>query len=292
MKKLDMTEKLAIFRPLIKPDMMIRNYRYVALALLVASISFTSCDKGIIDPALDPNNKPGQEEVAKEYTIDQFGYATFQHEGFTFKLKASVVDTDDAKKAIEHMKADIDHIVSFCPDAALKVMKKKPIWMEENNKANTSAAWYHRNAEYPASIGDISAKGKCAEITNYNYYVSWSNQNQPLMVFHELCHLYHDQGLGGDTNSTIKNAYNNAKSKGLYKKAKYRYNTKDPQNKWVTFNDPAYCMNDAWEYFSEMSEAYWGDNDYYPFNYEQLKEHDPVAFAAMETIWGKRPDKN
>lgn len=271
---------------------MIRKYRYVSLALLVASISFTSCDKGIIDPALDPNNKPSQEEVAKEYTIDQYGYATFQHEGFTFKLKEALVETNDAKKAIEHMKADIDNIVSFCPDVALKVMKKKPIWMEENNKANSSAAWYHREAGYPASIGDISAKGKCAEITNYNYYVSWSNQNQPLMVFHELCHLYHDQGLGGNTNATINNAYTNAKSKGLYAKAKYRYNTKDPQTKWVNFKDPAYCMNDAWEYFSEMSEAYWGENDYYPFNYEQLKEHDPVAFAAMETIWGKRPDKN
>ena len=47
-------------------------------------------------------------------------------------------------------------------------------------------------------------------------------------------------------------------------------------------------MNSVWEYFSELCEAYWGENDYYPFNYEQLKEHDPVGFAMMETIWGAK----
>ena len=43
--------------------------------------------------------------------------------------------------------------------------------------------------------------------------------------------------------------------------------------------------------FSEISEAYWGENDYAPFNYEDLKAKDPVGFQLMETIWGKRVDK-
>lgn len=47
-------------------------------------------------------------------------------------------------------------------------------------------------------------------------------------------------------------------------------------------------MVTVWEYFSELCEAYWGENDYYPFNYEQLKEHDPVGFAMMKTIWGAK----
>ena len=278
-----------------------KKFRFLTSALIAGALLFSACDKTITDPA-DPNYKgPDQEQPqpqnpSKEYTVDQYGYATFQHQGFTFKIKQTVVNREAAKKAIERMKADLDNIVSFCPEAALKVMKKRAIWMEENNTANSSAAWYHRFADYPASIGDLSAKGKCLEITNYNYYVSWTAQNQPYMVFHELSHLYHDQGLGGSTNVTINNAYKNAKNSGIYKKNYYRFNVKDPQSKWIQTDTPAhpnqsYCLNDEWEYFAEMSEAYWGENDYYPFNYEQLKKHDPTAFAAMEKIWGPRPDK-
>jgi hypothetical protein len=45
------------------------------------------------------------------------------------------------------------------------------------------------------------------------------------------------------------------------------------------------------EYFSEICEAYWGENDYFPFNYEDLKAYDPQGFALMEKVWGKRADK-
>ncbi len=37
------------------------------------------------------------------------------------------------------------------------------------------------------------------------------------MVLHELCHLYHDQGLGGENNQIIKQAYQNAKKKNYIK---------------------------------------------------------------------------
>ena len=264
-----------------------KRYRNLVFMLLVAAMTFVSCGKeGIIDPAKGDGNGHGGTEV--EYTVDQYGYATYEYEGFTFKIKASVVKTEAAQKAVAHMKSDLKHIISFVPEKALKIMKGKPIWMEENNTQNPSAAWYHTWAEYPTTYGDLAAKGKCVEITNYNYYVDWSNRNQPYMVFHELCHLYHDQGLGGDSNADIKNAYDHAKNTGLYKEIWYRsdasYTTED---KWTKTKD-AYCMNTMWEYFSELSEAYWGENDYYPFNYMQLKEFDTVGFAMMEKIWGKR----
>lgn len=238
-----------------------------------------------INQAAKPEPEP---EPEPEYIVDSHGYATYTYNGFSFKMKESEIETRKGKEAIEHMKADLDHIVSIIPEEALTVMRKKPIWMEKNNTHNSSAAWYHTWAGYPASIGDLSEKGKCVEITNFSYYVSWSNQNQPLMVLHELCHLYHDQGLGGEGNQTIKQAYQNAKSSGIYNEGWYRSNTNyTNQNQWVKTTD-MYCMVTVWEYFSELSEAYWGENDYYPFNYEQLKEHDPVGFAMMESIWGPK----
>ena len=49
-------------------------------------------------------------------------------------------------------------------------------------------------------------------------------------------------------------------------------------------------MNTMGEYFSEICEAYWGENDYAPFNYAELKEKDPVGFQLMVDTWGPRED--
>ena len=275
-----------------------RKFRTILTAFFVMA-TMVSCGSDTPDEPNDnggnnnngqvtPNNPDNNENEEVEYTVASHGYATYTHEGFTFKIKLNETKTTEGKKAIEYIKEDLSHIVSIIPEEALKVMRLKPIWMEKSHKVSTSAAWYHRSAGYPESIGDIKEKGKCVEITNFNYYMSWSDQNQPLMILHELCHLYHDQGLGGDNNKVISQAYNNAKENKLYAKGWYRDNVKKTeQNQWTTTTS-MYCMNDAWEYFSEMCEAYWGENDYYPFNYEQLKEHDPVAFEMMETIWGKK----
>lgn len=225
-----------------------------------------------------------------DYVVDEYGYATYQHAGFTFKMKESCTKTEEGRQALQCMREDLDKICSIIPEKALAVMKSRPIWMEENNTHNRSAAWYHTSADYPASIGDISAKGKCLEITNYSKYMASRVTNQPFMVLHELCHLYHDQGLGGRGNQDINAAYRNALDKDLYHIYYRRYAPDDLVGTEYVADEKnhVYCLNDSFEFFSEMSEAYWGANDYFPYNCEQLKEFDPVAFALMEKIWGPR----
>lgn len=232
----------------------------------------------------------GKKKADNSYVVDEYGYATFSHAGFQFKIKESVINTPEAQIAMQHMRDDLDKIVSIIPEEALKVMRSRPIWMEENNTHNRSAAWYHTSADYPASIGDIPAKGKCLEITNYNKYVSSTAMNQPFMVLHELCHLYHDQALGSFGNQEIQAAYLNAKSRHLYDTYYRRYSLDDLQGTEYKADETnhVYCLNDSFEFFAEMSEAYWGGNDYFPYNYEQLKAFDSTAFALMEKIWGPR----
>lgn len=266
-----------------------KTFRMLLMAFVVTAAVACGKDEPY-DPAKGDGNGHGTGVTESAYTVDKDGYATYEYKGFTYKFKKDVIGTDAAKKAMTKVQKDIDQILTIIPDEAVKVMQKKPIWFEENNTKNTSAAWYHRGAGSGLSFGGLAAKEKCVEITNYKYYVDWTAQNQPFMVLHELCHLYHDQGLGGDANSDINMAYNNAKNKGLYKT--YYYRTSLSDQKGTAYEESGtnkcYCMNDAWEFFSEMSEAYWGENDYFPFNYAQLKQHDPVAFSVMEKIWGKR----
>lgn len=285
------------------------NMRFrLATMSALCILLLASCDKKPYDPAQDPNKnyEPPKKEEQKEdpkdpepetpkpeYVVDEYGYATYEYGGFTYKFKQEVIDKIDAKSAMKKIKADIDVVNSLLPEAALEVLRPHPIWLEEKNmkdRDGNGAAWCHNVKGNGLYFGGLEAKDFCVEITNYKNYVSWSNQNQPLMVLHEMCHLYHALALGGEKNEKIKNAYNNAKSKGLYTTTYYRYNTKDPKSKWITVTD-AYCMVTMWEYFSEMCEAYFGENDYYPFNYEQLKEHDPVAFDMCEQIWGSRTEQ-
>lgn len=265
-------------------------------AVVAAMFAFSSCQEKIDDPGKKDKDQTENTDD-KGYTVDQYGYATYTHQGFEFKVKAGLITTTDAQKAIQHMRDDLDFIAENFPENALKILRKHPIWMEENNTRNPSAAWCHVNADYPASYGE-SYKGHCVEITNYKNYVAWSNQNQPLMVLHELGHLYHALGLGGESNVTIKNAYKNALDKDLYKVYYYRSTLADKKGTKYTASadyktnpnaQKCYCTNTMWEYFSEMTEAYFGENDYYPFNYAQLKEHDPMAFEMCEKIWGARP---
>ncbi len=256
----------------------------IAIALL-----FAACGKSEpYDPAKDNNKKPEIEEEEVEYTVDKDGYATFTYEGFTYKFLKAVVDTKDAKAAKAKIESDLKFINENIPEKALKVMKKNPIWLEENNTNNKSAAWCHVNPGGGTQWGGLAAKEYCVEITNYKYYVSWSNQNQPLMVLHELCHLYQCLALGGNNNADIKKAYDNAKANvDIYTNGRYRSDIKDKVGVPTT---SVYAMNTMWEYFSEICEAYWGENDYAPFNYAELKEKDPVGFQLMVDTWGPRED--
>lgn len=254
---------------------------WMAVSLLLC----LSCQEKVNDPGKEgKGNQNPQELVAVQ------GFYTLEHEGFKFKIREEVYASSAAQDAIAHLKEDLTEINGLIPESALKVMKKNPIWLEKD--LTDGAAWYHANQAWleEQSRTDsryMTAKWHCVELCNYVHYVSWSDQNQPYMVLHELCHLYHDQGLpGGFENPEIKAAYNHAKSSGMYKNTPYRLDKNTKYN-----IDVAYAMNDQMEYFSEICEAYWGENDYYPFNYDDLKEYDPQGFAVMEKVWGKRENK-
>ena len=44
----------------------------------------------------------------------------------------------------------------------------------------------------------------------------------------------------------------------------------------------SYAIHDKFEYFAEMSEAYFWKNDYYPFDKADLRSYDPEAKAVIE----------
>ena len=47
----------------------------------------------------------------------------------------------------------------------------------------------------------------------------------------------------------------------------------------------AYALNDAEEYFAEITEAYYWENDFYPFLKADLYSHDPTGYEMLEVAW-------
>lgn len=210
------------------------------------------------------------------------GYVDKTIEGFTIKVAAKDEKFQITQQTLAKIKSDLETIVPFYSSAQLQVLCKNPIWAEVSIEP-VEAARYHPNVQWLIEHGYIPEKAKCVEISNMMNYLDWSSKNQPFMLLHELSHLYHDQALsGGFNNTTILNAYNTAKASGKYNSVRY-YNGTDTLK-----NQKAYAMQNQMEFFAELSEAYFGNNDYEPFTYSELKTFDPAGFALMETIWGKR----
>ena len=121
---------------------------------------------------------------------------------------------------------------------------------------------------YPAEIA------KCVEICNTTHFLEWQKLNQPYMVLHELAHAYHDQVLGPN-NKEVLAAFRNARKSKKYESVPFN----------MGGNWKAYALNNPDEYFAELTEAYLGENDYYPYNRAQLKEFDPMGYELMKKVW-------
>lgn len=98
---------------------------------------------------------------------------------------------------------------------------------------------------------------------------------QPWCVLHELVHAYHDQVLGFDE-ARIRDAFTRYKASGhgdsalLITGERVRH----------------YGLTNQMEFFAEMSEAYFGTNDFYPFNRAELMVAEPEIYQLLLTLWG------
>lgn len=181
------------------------------------------------------------------------------------------------KQESEEMLKELDwqllQITRVVPPQPLSVLRKVRIWVEweqQNGAAefHPSAAWLRQNGYNPDKAG-------CIEISNTRNFINWSRTDQPWMLLHEMAHAYHLLILGNSYPS-IDAAYQHAVVNRLYEYVNYIHGGKRK----------AYALTNPKEYFAELSEAYFGKNDFYPYTRIQLKKYDPVGYQLMEKTWG------
>jgi hypothetical protein len=135
--------------------------------------------------------------------------------------------------------------------------------------------WLLQNGRLPEMAG-------CIEICNARNYVRWQKLNQPYMLLHELAHAFHEKVLGNSF-TPITEAYNHATQSNLY--LDVGYHVRDTVYKTES---KAYALQNEKEYFAELTEAYLGQNDFYPFQRQELLNYDKNGYKVLEKVWGKQ----
>lgn len=209
------------------------------------------------------------------------GYTNYNFNGFDVLVEnvAFNIDTPLTNVALDLLEEKLIEISLFEIDQTIiDSFKEVPIFMDWNT--TNGAAQYHPSEAWLIDNGYIPEKAMSVEISNINNFIDWTILNQPYMVLHEIAHAYHHRVLNYDS-PIITNAYNNAISLNLYTNVSYHQG-----NENYSTVSSAYALNNEFEFFSELTEAYFGLNDFYPFNYNDLNNYDSVGFDAMVTIWG------
>jgi hypothetical protein len=84
--------------------------------------------------------------------------------------------------------------------------------------------------------------------------------------------------IHGNDNPTLLSVYRTSVDSGKYNLVDYTLGGKQK----------AYATTNQMEFFAELTEAWFGKNDYYPYTKEHLQTFDPSGYELMNKIWGLR----
>jgi hypothetical protein len=224
-----------------------------------------------ISPASGKANSFGSIETGI-HPISEFKKMTFA--GFTVNVNPDLVGNDVTNRALDLLSADLTKITQLLTPVQLGRLRKVPIWIQY--KLNTeSGMWYHESKEWLVANGYPPELEKSVEIADVSSYYD-QREIQPFSVLHEFAHAYNDLYLSA-IQDKLKAAFNNAVKSGKY----------DKVERTGSGIERAYALTNEKEYFAELTEAYFGKNDYYPFNREELEKFDPTGYALMQAAWDK-----
>jgi hypothetical protein len=199
--------------------------------------------------------------------------------GWTVRVSKDLLEKDAAatSHALNLLKNMLDEIVRVVPKDAVVELQKVTLYFSPQYDGDKPRAAYHPDAGWLREHGRDPAMAKGVEFTNASIF-DVEVRRMPNFALHELSHAYHDRVLGYDE-ANIMACYEKAKASGKYDKVE-RQNSEG-----VRKLARAYAMTNHKEYFAECSEAFFSKNDFFPFNREELKQHDPEMFEVLMKVW-------
>jgi hypothetical protein len=224
--------------------------------------------------ALDPAKAPAEAAKPTSHELRQI-------EGWRVHVDARLLAPQPqqaAAGALEILQRRLADVRLLLPSATVARLQQVPIWLDATHGKLTSAQ-YHPSAAWLTANGYKPELAKAVHIPDAGLYAGVRHQRiQPWSVLHELAHAYHDQVLGFE-NEEIKRAWEAFRETHKYDKTLHIEGG-------LTRH---YALTNQKEFFAEMTEAYFGVNDFYPFNRAELKQAEPDLFENLGRWWAAPP---
>ncbi|MBD3671973.1 MAG: hypothetical protein HUJ26_00480 [Planctomycetaceae bacterium] len=203
------------------------------------------------------------------------GYQTRKVLGWTIHVSEELLNNQAEKTetALKLFQEQLQKVVDRVPPQVVKKLKTVPIWFSPKYPDRRPTGEYHPGKDWLLENGRRPELHRCVEFSNVSNFES-EVKRMPMLALHELAHAYHHQHLGYD-HAGILTAYQDAKQTGKYQKVKRNNGTEVE----------AYALTNEKEYFAELSEAYFGINDFYPFNKQELQDYDPLMYRVLTEVW-------
>ncbi len=184
---------------------------------------------------------------------------------------------DLATRCLTFLENKLLDICAVVPPDRLKRLQTVEIVLDLDH-GKLGPMQYHPSSQWLVNNGYAADLAKCVHLPRAKDLPTKRNINeQPWVILHELAHAYHDQVLGFNHPRVIE-AYERFKKGGHGEKA-LLYNGSRVKH---------YGLTTPMEFFAEMTEAYFGVNDFFPFNRAELKENEPEIYTLLADIWEKK----
>lgn len=192
---------------------------------------------------------------AKEYEFAKEDYESIPVMNFQIRVSPEIRKHVPGKgeKMVSLLKEKLKDVKKVLPSEAYQSISDATIYV--NRDAMKFGMCYHANAGYLRKVGIPIYYHQCIEVQNLKSSYEWLQHPQPWAILHELAHKYHFEVIE-ENNEVVLKAFQAAKDAGIYEKVKHA-NGREQK---------AYALSNHKEYFAECTEAYFGLNDFFPFN--------------------------
>lgn len=209
-------------------------------------------------------------------------FQKIEMEGWTVEVEQILVEdgqhAEAGAKALRVLGDKLREISVLLPADRLERMRKMKIVMEWHNE-RLSSMQYHPSRGWLRDNGYPEELHQAVHIPRAEALLGrLPIQHQPMVILHELSHAWHDQVLDFDHPGIMK-VWENFKATGQYEDCLHISGR----------NRRHYGLTNQKEFFAEMTEAYFGCNDFYPFVRPELKKDLPEVYELMQEVWGEQP---
>jgi len=204
---------------------------------------------------------------SQEPTRTEKNYVSQELHGWTVMISKDVAkDKQLYQRLIKQVNKDLLAIKSEMPVDAIPTLQQTTVWFEKRMPKPMGNNLFFNGSKKLSQKYQISHLYGGVVAGSSKAYLAVAHIH-PWQLLHELTHAYHQFTIK-HSYAPIINAYENALESNLHR-----------------FGNQ-YARKNKKEYFSTLTEAYFGKDANYPHNKKELADHDPKGYCAIVQAWG------